>query len=289
MEIGIGLPNAVPGVDGESLVEFARRADRRGFSSLGTIDRLVYSNYEPLAALSAAAAVTERIRLATTVLLTPLRPNAALLAKEVATIDHLSGGRFVLGVGVGAREDDFTASGVPLKTRGKVLDRQLEEMKRVWSGEERGHAGAIGPRPIGGPDVLVGGGVDASFERAAKHGVGWIFSGGPPEVFSQAAAKVDAAWERAGRDGKPHKAALGYFALGPNAAADTEAWVKSYYAWLGEYADAIAAFVAKTPEQVQDRVQAFADVGYDELIMFPSSKDPEQVDLLADTVLPVRV
>ena len=66
MEIAIGLPNAVPDVDGESLVEFARRADRRGFSSLGTIDRLAYPNYDPLVALGAAAAVTDRIRLATT-------------------------------------------------------------------------------------------------------------------------------------------------------------------------------------------------------------------------------
>lgn len=95
MEIGIGLPNAVPGVDGKSLTEFARRADVRGFSSLGTIDRIVFPNYEPLAALGAAAAVTERIRLATTILIAPYRPNTALLAKEIATLDHMSGGRFV--------------------------------------------------------------------------------------------------------------------------------------------------------------------------------------------------
>ena len=76
MDVGIGLPNAVPGTSGAQLVEWARRADGRGFSSLGTIDRVVYDNYEPLTALAAAAAVTERIGLCTSVLLGPLRDNA---------------------------------------------------------------------------------------------------------------------------------------------------------------------------------------------------------------------
>ena len=85
MDIAIGLPNAVPGTGGEQLTEWARRAEARGFSSLGTIDRVAYPNLEPLASLAAAAAVTERIGLATTVLLGPLRPNAVALAKQVAT------------------------------------------------------------------------------------------------------------------------------------------------------------------------------------------------------------
>ena len=103
MDVGIGLPNAVPGATGEQLVEWARRADARGFSSLGTIDRVVYDNYEPLIALAGAAAVTERIGLCTTVLLGPLRPNAAELAKQALSVNALSGGRFTLGIGLGAR------------------------------------------------------------------------------------------------------------------------------------------------------------------------------------------
>src|SRR4051812_6310831 len=172
MEIGIGLPNAVPGVDGKSLVEFARRADQRGFSSLGTIDRIVYSNYDPLLALAAVAPATERIRLATTILITPYRPNAALLAKQALTLDHLSGGRFTLGVGIGARDDDYTASDIPPKNRGAVLERQLQKLRQVWDGEEFGFAGPIGPPPVrpGGPRLLVGGNVEAALDRAARYG-----------------------------------------------------------------------------------------------------------------------
>src|SRR5512132_864426 len=112
MDIGIGLPNAVPRVDRAGIVEWARRAEQAGFSSLGTIDRIVYPNYESLIALAAAAAVTERIRLATDILIAPLRSNTALLAKQAATIDQLSRGRLVLGLAPGGRQDDYEVSGL---------------------------------------------------------------------------------------------------------------------------------------------------------------------------------
>ena len=135
MDIGIGLPSTIRGTTGEQVVEWARRADRAGFSSLGTIDRLVYDNYEPLIALAGAAGATERIRLVTSVLLAPLRANAAMLAKQAASLQKLSNGRLVLGMGVGGREDDFEASGVPLNQRGKWLDEALAEMTAIWGGE----------------------------------------------------------------------------------------------------------------------------------------------------------
>src|SRR5690242_16979987 len=119
MDVGIGLPAALPGVEGRRIVDWARAGEAAGFASLGTIDRLVYPNFEPLIALAAAAAVTERVRLVTAVLLAPLRPNSALLAKQAASIDRLSGGRLVLGLGVGSRPDDFETSGVDLHRRGR--------------------------------------------------------------------------------------------------------------------------------------------------------------------------
>src|ERR687884_1124021 len=117
MDIGIGLPNAVPGVDRAGIVEWARRAEAAGFSSLGTIDRTAYGNYESLIALAAAAAVTERIGLVTDILIAPLRTNTALLAKQAATIDHLSEGRLVLGLAPGGRDDDYALSGVDFGAR----------------------------------------------------------------------------------------------------------------------------------------------------------------------------
>src|SRR3954468_5793547 len=145
MEIGIGLPATIPGVTRDELTEWARRADAGTFSTLGTIDRIVYPNYEPLIALAAAAAVTERIRLTTAILIGPLRQNAVLLAKQLATIHHLSGGRLVVGVAPGGREDDYEVSGIEMRTRGRAFERQLDEMKRVWAGEEKGFAGPVGP------------------------------------------------------------------------------------------------------------------------------------------------
>ena len=88
MNVGVGLPNTIPGASGELLVDWARRADGGPFSSLGVLDRLVYDSYEPFTALAAAAAVTERVRLATMIAIGPLR-GAAMLAKQAAAVDRL--------------------------------------------------------------------------------------------------------------------------------------------------------------------------------------------------------
>src|SRR5438552_3470145 len=130
MKIGIGLPNPIPGAKGTTIVEWARQAEERGFSSLATIDRIVYPSYESLITLAAAAGATSRIRLIPNVLLGPTR-NPILLAKEAASLDQLSGGRFILGVGVGGREDDFTAAGQEFKNRGKRWDADLELMHKA--------------------------------------------------------------------------------------------------------------------------------------------------------------
>jgi alkanesulfonate monooxygenase SsuD/methylene tetrahydromethanopterin reductase-like flavin-dependent oxidoreductase (luciferase family) len=287
MEIGIGLPNAVTGATGDQLTEWARAADEAGFSSLGTIDRIVYPNYEPLIALSGAAAVTKRIRLATTVLLGPLRVNAALLAKQVLSLDALAGGgRAVLGIAIGAREDDYEISGVSMSQRGAWMDSELAMIRRIWNGEGASEA-RVGPRPGGdGPRLIVGGTVDAAFDRAARHGDGWMLGGGAPDQFSGALEKLSAAWERHGREGEPRKGALAYFALGDNAQEDADRYLLDYYAWLGDdLARMIADSALKDPEAVRQRVAAFEAAGCDELFMIPSSADREQVDLLAEAAL----
>ena len=285
MDIGIGLPATIPGIDRDSLLDSARRADQRGFASVGVIDRIVYPNYEPLIALAAAAAVTERVRLTTAILIGPYRLNTALLAKQAATVDSISGGRLVLGIAIGARPDDYEASGAPLEGRGARLEQQLDELKRLWSGEERGFAGAVGPPPVsqGGPSVIVGGQVDTAFQRAARFGQGWIMGGGTPEDFG--AGKMREAWSEAGRDGEPRLMSLCYFALGEGAAEAADSYLHDYYAFAGDYADQIAAGAATDEDTIRQYVSGFANAGCDELICFPCSKDPRQVDLLADAVL----
>ena len=130
MQIGIGLPTAIHGASPALMLEWARRADAGPFSSLAVIDRLVYDNYEPLVTLTAAAAVTHRVLLMTSILIATLR-NAVILAKEAATLDALSGGRLTLGLGVGGREDDFHAAHASYKGRGRHMERQLELMRRI--------------------------------------------------------------------------------------------------------------------------------------------------------------
>jgi alkanesulfonate monooxygenase SsuD/methylene tetrahydromethanopterin reductase-like flavin-dependent oxidoreductase (luciferase family) len=278
MDIGIGLPNAVRGVDRRGIVEWAQRAEDAGFSTLGTIDRVVYSNYESLIALAAAAAVTERIGLATDILIAPLRRSTALLAKQAATIDHLSGGRLTLGVAVGGRQDDFEAVGADFKARGKTFDAQLDELTRIWGGET-----GIGPE--GRPQLLVGGRADVAFERAARYGEGWTMGGGTPADFAQMRSKMLEAWSRAGRDGVPRTMALFYFSLGDRGRDMARANLGDYYSFLGDYADQVVGSAATDADTLSAYLQAFEQAGADEVICFPADPDPEQVDLLAAAAL----
>ena len=284
MEIGIGLPNAVPGTSGEDLLNWARAAEEAGFSSLGTIDRIVYGNYEPLAALSAAAAVTDRIKLATTVLLGPLRQNAAEVAKQVLSIDAIAGGgRFILGIGLGGREDDYAVSGISLAGRGAWQDRALEQIRRIWNGEG-GDEAKIGPRPQhAGPSLIVGGAADATFERAARWGDGWIMGGGAPDQFAQGLEQLNSAWQAGGREGQPRAMSLAYFSLGSNAEDNANAYLRDYYGWLGEEVSGmIAGSAAKDADTVRGYIAGFEAAGCDELVLFPCSHDPAQVQMLAE-------
>ena len=216
MDIGIGLPTTISGVAGTTVLEWARRADAAGFSTLGTIDRVVYGNYDAVPALAAAAAVTSRIRLTTAILISPYRGNGALLAKQLASVDQLSGGRLVVGIAVGGRDDDYDATGSDFAGRGKAQDALQAEMRAVWAGEPRGFAGAIGPAPVqpGGPPLLIGGNGAAAIRRTTSVGAGWIAGGGGPAMFADGAAAVRDAWTAAGREGAPRLVALGYLSPG---------------------------------------------------------------------------
>jgi len=285
MELGIGLPSTIPGVEPRQITDWARLAEDAGFASLGTIDRIVYPNYDPLIALSAAAVVTERIRLMTSILLAPLRNNDALLAKQALSLQDLSGGRLVLGMAVGGREDDFIASKIDFHKRGSYFDRQLENLERFFAGEHVGFAGAIGPSQLPPPRIIIGGAVPAAFRRAARSGDGWIMGGAPPDQFPPALEQLQAAWRDAGREGSPRAMALNYFSLGPDAEENAQRYLTDYYGVLGEeLAGYIARGAAKDAAEIRQRNLLFEEAGCDELIWFPCSPDPEQVGLLADAV-----
>src|SRR5579859_7772545 len=146
MLIGIGLPNTLQ-IQGTAVAEWARRAEARGFSTLSTIDRIVYPTFDSLTTLAVAAGATERIGLFTDILLTPLYPPV-WLAKATASLDSMSGGRLTLGLGVGGRPDDFAAMDRPFERRGKLMDETLDLLHRAWAGEDvTGNGFPVGPEP----------------------------------------------------------------------------------------------------------------------------------------------
>ncbi|AJT61731.1 hypothetical protein T261_0038 [Streptomyces lydicus] len=281
MDIGIGLPNTVPGTDGRELVAFASRADALGFSTLAVLDRLVYDSYDATVTLAAAAAVTTRITLAPTILLAGYWPSAALLAKQLASIDRIAGGRLVVGIAAGGREDDFRATGVNYHTRGRRLDELLDEIKQIWSGH--GAVPGIGPKPTGGTIPLwIGGNSPAALPRAAKHGIGWISGGGPVARYPEQAHKARAAWAEAGRTDTPKLGALTYVALGDDRKQQGSQYLLDYYSYMGEKAQFLASGVIADKGRLRETIDGYAAAGCDELLLFPCTADVDQLDLLAD-------
>ena len=228
---------------------------------------MVYEGLEPMTVLAAAAAVTSQVGLVTMVVIGPLR-STAILAKQASTIDRLSQGRLTLGLSIGARRDDYDACGVEYRTRGRVLSQQLAELRDRW--EMMGSD----------PDLLVGGGSDASLLRMASHADGYVHGGGPPRGFGSAASRVLTAWEDAGRSGRPQLWAQAYFALGDEELGN--AYLRSYYAFTGAFADKVAAANLTTPTAIKDYLAGYEEVGCDELVLLPTVSDLSQLDRLTE-------
>jgi alkanesulfonate monooxygenase SsuD/methylene tetrahydromethanopterin reductase-like flavin-dependent oxidoreductase (luciferase family) len=281
MRIGVALPTTLPTsrgtTDRQLLLGWARGAEAAGFATLGVLDRLVYDNDEPLTALAFAAAVTERIGLATTVLTPAYRGSAAVLAKQLATLDHLSGGRLTVGVAAGGRADDFTAAGADFDARGVRLDDLLVALRRTWA-EAR-----IGP-PLGpgGPPLLVGGRARAAVRRAAEHGDGWIGGGGPPEEFAALAEQVRQAWAARGRSGAPRLLTNAYVCLGPDARGTAERYLRTYYAFAPAKVELLAPTVMTEAGQVRETLAGYAEGGCEEVVLLPCAGGLDQLDRIAE-------
>jgi alkanesulfonate monooxygenase SsuD/methylene tetrahydromethanopterin reductase-like flavin-dependent oxidoreductase (luciferase family) len=279
MQIGTALPAGIPRVEGSEVVEWARRAEDGPFASLAVIDRVDFDCYEPLVALSAAAAVTRRLLLATTILITPLR-NTVLLSKQLASIDRLSGGRLVLGVGIGARLDDYEITGVEHAGRGRRLDEQLAEISEIF---ESGRVG-LGTERHDRPLVLTGGRTGPAFARMARYSDGYIHGGGPPRIFSRSAEEARAAWIDAGRPGAPQLWGQAYFAFGEEAAERGAEYMRMYYSFTGAFAEKLAAGMLTTPREAVEFIRGYQEAGCDHLVMLPAVSGIDQLEQLSEVV-----
>ena len=286
MSIGIGLPAALPGASASEIVEWAQKADQGPFSSVAVIDRIVFPCYEPMITLAVVASVTQRVRLATTLVLASLR-NAGVLAKEAATLDAFSGGRLTLGLGIGRRQDDFRAAPAPYQGRGRRFEQQLDLMRKVWSGDALAEdTGPVGPAPAraGGPEVLIGGRDRRAISRVGRWADGFVAAPANPQELMDQYAVAEASWAEAGREGRPRLVGLVYYALGQGAAEEGANYLRHYYSQMGPAAEFIAHGIIGTPEAAKDAMRDYASAGMDELMMLPTIRGGDQLDRLADLI-----
>lgn len=290
MKIGMNLPVMVPGLGREHVLEWSRRIDAGPFSSLAAGERITFPNPEIMVTLSAAAAVTERVRIAFSVLVLPMH-NAVQIAKQVATLDVLSQGRVSLGVGVGGREEDYVAVGAEYD-RGlwKRLGEQVDVLRQAWAGEQvvEGALQPVEPAPVqpGGPELLAGSMYPRSIRRAARWADGISgFSFGPfPEEVKGQFELARSAWKEEGREKAPRLVTSFWFALGSRSRQQLDDYLLRYLNFMGEEAARKLAptVTATSGAALRDAARMVEDAGCDELVLVPTTSDPDEVDRVAD-------
>jgi alkanesulfonate monooxygenase SsuD/methylene tetrahydromethanopterin reductase-like flavin-dependent oxidoreductase (luciferase family) len=286
MDVGIIVPNAAPGVAGDVLLDWGRRAEECGFASVGVIGRTVYPSYEELITLGAIAGVTQSVRLLSSVLIAPAR-ETVLLAKQAATLDRLSGGRLILGMGAGMRADDFAATGSRFDNRGDRLDTMLATMHALWRGEPPPEGGRdVCPPPVRGRVPIYFGTLTNSVRtvrRIARWGDGFM-AVGSREMVDPIIASLREAWDAESRGGSPRIIGASYFALGDEEEAERN--IHAYYDdFLPALGNAAIGAMPRTPKAAKRILEYFRDAGYDEFNFSAAAADPGQVERLADAVL----
>jgi alkanesulfonate monooxygenase SsuD/methylene tetrahydromethanopterin reductase-like flavin-dependent oxidoreductase (luciferase family) len=290
MQLGIGLPNTMAHeTDRALMLDWARRADEAGFAVLGTIDKPNFDSWDPLATLAGVAGVTERIRLATTILQLPNR-NEVLVAKQAAVVDQLSAGRLVLGLAQGGREDDFDAFGAEFRGRSDRFERQVARIREIWAGafsSDRDH-GVLGPAPVQqpGPPIWAGAMTPKAVERAARIGDGFIFGTAGSAAMKELTPAVREAFAAAG---KPDAtvAALAYVAVGDDARKALDEAAHHVLRYYGQLWTEPENLIHHGPtSKLAEEIAAYEEAGVDTLIVFPEIPSLEQVERLAEDVLP---
>lgn len=291
MRVGVCLPYMKPGQDRATTLGWCRAIDEGPFSSLSCGERITGPTQDMRILLAAAAAVTERVPIVPSLYVLPMH-SAVWAAKEIATLDVLSGGRVTVTVGVGGREKDYRAVGAPFARRHARLDEQVAEMRRIWAGEPPFEgADPVGPRPAqpGGPPIWAGAMGPKSIRRAAKWAQGiYAFTlNGDPAPVKQWIDTARQAWEEAGRSEPPVIVTGFWCSLAPE---DAQAKLESYvYEYLKIANEDVARAVAKTmymshPDAVRRGLDAIEALGCDEVILSPATAELAEVHRAAEIV-----
>lgn len=290
MKVGVALPSMVAGLDRATLLGWMRAIDAGPFSVLGVGERIAYPNQEAMATLAAAAAVTETVGIMATVSVLPMHA-AVHVAKQAATIDVLSAGRFTLGVGIGGRDQDYRALDASFARRLQRLDDQVVTLRRVWRGESPGSdLPPIGPAPVqaGGPRVLAASMGHKSMARSAlwSDGLAGFDMSADPETIGVSASAYVAAWRDAGRTGSPFVQSSAWFGLGADAAESVPAYAFDYLSVFGEDVARMLAGMQRLTSgaAVRAALRAIADQGIDEFVMAATNADIDEVNRLSDVV-----
>jgi probable F420-dependent oxidoreductase len=255
---------------------------------------------EPVAAMAAVAARTRRLKFGPSVLVTPFR-TPVLLARELATIDFLAGGRMLPALGVGVeQESEFRAAGVPFKERGRRTDEAIAIMRRCWTEDEVTFAGefwqlervTVLPKPIQRPfPVWIGGNSEAAMRRAGRLGDGWIPSFMPPEPFRVGVEKTQAFAAQAGREvPADHFGTLVYFWLGSDPAAARAAAQPFIPRGRVDEATLERCTAFGPPAVLVERLEEYVRAGGSKFIlrpMGPPADVVEQLQRLAEEVVPI--
>lgn len=285
MDLAMTLPTMLPHGRDEILT-WCRKVDEGPWSSLAVPERITYTSHAWLVQLSAAAALTERVRLWTTIVILPAH-DAVQTAKDLASVDRLSDGRLTVGLGVGGREHDYRAVGASTARRWARMDEQVETMRRIWAGEPPfDGADPVGPPPVqaGGPPLVAGVMGPKALARAAQWAVGVddgsTVMGVTPEGVGGVVERIRAAWVAAGRTDAPHISASLWYALGDGAEDRLRGYAYDYMRIFGEdLAKGVASMMAThTPEAVRAAVDAMATAGCDECFLVPTTVDPVELD-----------
>lgn len=289
MKIGVCLPYMKAGINREDLLEWFRVVDSGPFHSVSCGERIHGPTCDMGALLAAAAACTKHVEISPTLYVLPMH-SAVEVAREIATLDLISGGRMNrVALGYGGREQDYAALGATFRGRYGRMDAQVATMREVWRGNEIiPGCGPIGPQGLRpeGPQLLAGAIGPKSIERCAQWADGlYAWSGnGESEELANAFALADAAWDRAGREQRPYRLGGFWYTLADDGAQKLYDYVYQYLDIAGpEIAKMMAESVSRSSgEQVLEALDNAEAAACEEVFLVPATAELVEIEKLAE-------